>query len=444
MTPSRLNPIAVVGAFLLLTTLVALFGRQPASVAVDQNLFHLPAVRQFAGQWPHVDLSNYSSATSPGYHLVLAAAARFVSNDVVLLRLVGATFGVALVFLLASAAADRNNARAAWLALPLATSYYVINSTAWALPDNAAWLLLTIALLLAIRTNGWPLYAGSAAVLALLVFTRQSHAWALLPFAVGAGLSGRIRTATGPSVDPIEALRPVSNAPSSYLRTALLAGVAMLPALAVLAWLVSLWHGLTPPAFRPGSGVDLPLATKMGGVAPAAPAMVLALIGLFGTPLLAWVWPTARSRRVVRLMLLGAAAGFVVGILPETTYNDLSRRSGLWNLVLKLPTVGGRSPLIVGLATLGGAVVAAALARLPVRERSVLAAALAGFTLVQAANGLVWQRYYEPFVLIWLILAAAAGGGAMGPTRRKLAVAGLAAVTAFQTAALIYALRSGG
>src|ERR1043166_5525589 len=41
----------------------------------DQHYYHEPTIRAFANQWPHFDLGNYWSATTPGYHLALAAVA---------------------------------------------------------------------------------------------------------------------------------------------------------------------------------------------------------------------------------------------------------------------------------------------------------------------------------------------------------------------------------
>ncbi|HLX38053.1 MAG TPA: hypothetical protein VKR29_09640, partial [Candidatus Binataceae bacterium] len=48
------------------------FGSAPFSDNYDEIKYHLPAIRQFAAQLPHPDLSAYSSATTPLYHLMMA------------------------------------------------------------------------------------------------------------------------------------------------------------------------------------------------------------------------------------------------------------------------------------------------------------------------------------------------------------------------------------
>ena len=110
-----------------------------------------------------------------------------------------------------------------------------------------------------------------------------------------------------------------------------------------------------------------------------------------------------------------------------------------------LPTVAGRSPLVIGLAVLGGGGAAVALHALRGRDRWVMAAALVGFVLAQSATPLLWQRYYEPFVLLWLLLAAAAVETPAGetPVRRAFRYGGVAGLVVFQIAVTAVTLRGG-
>ena len=72
----RLAP-AVLAFLCAVSVLPVIFlGRDATSEAFDQQIAHLPAVEQFAAQLPAPDLSNYPSATGPGYHLLLAVPAR--------------------------------------------------------------------------------------------------------------------------------------------------------------------------------------------------------------------------------------------------------------------------------------------------------------------------------------------------------------------------------
>ena len=62
--------------------------KYPTSEMGDQRQYHEPTILTFAEQWPSVDLINYPSATSPGYHLVIAVVARYISHDLVVLQFV--------------------------------------------------------------------------------------------------------------------------------------------------------------------------------------------------------------------------------------------------------------------------------------------------------------------------------------------------------------------
>src|SRR5438309_1927264 len=79
----------------VLTTLFAAIGaafiaagRVPSRVFYDQELYHRPTINQFVQQWPHFDFWHYLSATTPGYHLLMAAAAKFISPSILTLQLV--------------------------------------------------------------------------------------------------------------------------------------------------------------------------------------------------------------------------------------------------------------------------------------------------------------------------------------------------------------------
>ena len=442
----------VVLLFLVAVAIVVAWGGPTYRIAADQDLFHLPVVRQFADQWPRPDLRNYASATTPGYHLLMAAVARYVSPHLSVLRIAGGAFGVLFVAVLAWAA----SVRSAWLALPAAMSVYVLSSTVWLLPENAAWALVTLAIVLALRAEGLALFVGTAATLAALVFVRQTHIWtfatlaaasySLSRYAGGGRASGaanieRLSRSEDPLPNPSPAYR--ERGPDARLMAFTL--IALMPATLVLLTFVYIWHGLTPPAFQPGSATTLPLATRTGGLAPGAPAMLLAVLGIFGAPLLAWLWPVGTPKKVLRLILLGATTGLLLGVVSNSTY-DANNRSGLWNAVRwatsrGLPTLAGRSPLFVGLSTAGGVVSVFAIAALRGRARLVLATALVGFAVVQMANPSLWQRYYEPFVLLWLALVASE----VRSTSRlhSCRVAGLVAVVALQVAVVVLTLGRG-
>ena len=414
--------VAAFGIVVALIAAAAANGAGNFRVQFDQDGFHVPTVRQFQRQWPHVDLHDYAVATSPGYHLLMAAIAVYVRDSLVLMRCVGAVFGFGLVGLAAWGASRRTAA----LALPLAMSFYVLTSTVWLLPENAAWMLVAAAMLISLHARGARLFWASAIALTLLIFVRHSHIWMVGVFVVAAlteeTTEGRLR---------------LRLSPQTWLATV----AAALPAVALLLWLISIWHGLSPLSFQPGVKSDLFQALPVGGFAPGAPAMMLAVLGAFGLLLLPWLWPAGRAGGVATL---GGVIGFLLGVLPASSYNFPLRRSGFWAIVQKFDRLVffDRSLIFIAGATLGGVVAAVALARMKPRDRLIFAAALAGLTTVQMTQTYLWQRYYEPFVLLWLCLAAAATPAIEPPSRERSRTIGLTLLIALQLLAAAYTLQN--
>jgi len=369
--------------------------------AADQNQFHLVAIRTFARQWPHFDFSGYASATTPGYHLILAAFDRYVSDSERVLRLLGALFTVGLLATLAAAVARRTGAAAAVvLCLPAVCSLYVFSSGAWLLPDNAAWWVVLALLLLAMRpkVDGHTYLAGGLLLLLLVVF-RQVHVWMAGVLCLSAWMGQSDRLWPHDQAAGTDALARRST-------RALLMALAAVPAVIVLLSFFRLWHGTTPPSFQT-AGTNNP--SVIGGN-PAVPATVLSIFGFVSLFYLCWLLSALRAaeRRVVALLVLGGlVVGLIAGLVPHTSYNPAQGRwSGIWNLLKPLPTYHERSPAIIALSALGGAMLGAWLAALGRRDRWIFAAAWAGFIASQTVGALAWQRYYEPFVLIALPLMA--------------------------------------
>src|SRR5215204_5263041 len=85
------------GLFVIAFTVVLVTGLTNQRALFDQDVYHLRAIRTFAQQWPHPDFHDYASATTPGYHLLLALIDRYVSDSVVALRVAGATFTLGML-----------------------------------------------------------------------------------------------------------------------------------------------------------------------------------------------------------------------------------------------------------------------------------------------------------------------------------------------------------
>jgi len=369
----------------------------PSSRAAwDQNIFHLPVIRQFIAQWPHPDLRDYISATTPGYHLFIAAVARWTSQSESAIRLIGSLFTAGLLFTLGFAVGKRMRWwEALIVCLPMVCSIYVFSSGAFLLPDNAGWWGVLAVMLIALRpkVDAWTYVLGGAVLLAT-VFVRQIHLWAAAPLIIAAFIGSEEKTTE-------------LHWFTDRAERACWMLLAVVPSVALLLWFGRLWHGhLVPPN----------QVTLTSGGNPAAPAMILSLCAIaavffIGYLFIPWQRSTdqtsAAPRRPVSALAVGALFGFLVGILPHTSYDSTAGRfSGIWNAVSHLPTFVNRSPLIIALATAGGLAVAAWLAALPPRQRWIWATAAIAFAAAQSSAANAWQRYDEPFILMAAALSA--------------------------------------
>lgn len=401
--------------------------------AHDQLNYHEPTIIRFAAQWPEPDISDYLSATAPGYHLALTVATKVFGSDRQTLQILGSLFTAGLFFLLGWATSNWvGAAKAVVLCLPLACSMYFLYPGVWLLPDNAGWLgvaaVLWLALVAPARPRTWVILG---VVLVALVFVRQIHLWAAA-VAWTAALLG--------SPDSERALERRWDVPGLFRdvregwgRAALML-LASVPAFLLIAWLMRAWNGLTPPFFQ---------ASYHGGN-PAAPAFILALFGLFSPFFVIFAWPMLSGSLMScrRGILAGVVIGLILAAVSPTVLSaEAGRYSGLWNYTRRVPEIGGRSILITGLAALGGGLLMMFLGALPRRDRRVLAAAIVGFAAAQSASHEVWQRYNEPFVLLTLAwMAARTGWGghrSAQPQWRRARLAGpiaLAALLALGTA----------
>jgi len=380
--------------------------------AFDQLHFHEPVIRQFAAQWPGLELADYRSATTPGYHVLLALVWRYVAASGMALQLAGSAISALLIGLFAYAAAVGGTAcdpaggervRPPWwrgvlLTLPLLASMYVFFPGVWLLPDNLGWLLvLGVALVAWCLTNGRGSRAANlaigAALLLALVLVRQSHLWAAVLLWLGAWIGAAPLGDGG-----LAAMTSRTGARGRALGLALLATLPAVVAFAVFIWM---WRGLTPPSFVRQYGSVINLAT---------PAFVLALLGLVSCFFAGYIapaaWRLARERPVGLLLAMALAA--LVAVLPETTYAVEQRSSGLWNLVKIGPLIAGHtSVVLLVLAPAGAWALWAWFVALGPAARWLFLGAIVAFTAAQTTNPLCWQRYIEPLLLMMMGLGAA-------------------------------------
>lgn len=408
--------------------------------ASDQLNYHEPVIHTFADAWPTPDLSNYHSATTPFYHLLLAGVEAAFEPARRVLMLAGSLFTAGLIGLLVLAL-PAGPRRALVLALPAVASLYVFFPGVWLLPDNAGWLGVLGVLLLTLRAGiGWRTMAAAGLILAALVMVRQIHLWAAGLIWAAAWLGPDSGGPADPErpIDIAARVRDLFSGIPGRLKRLLPAVLVTVPAILAVAYFYWLWDGFVVPRYQDHArgGYD--------GWNPATPAFHLAVVGSFMPFFAGYLWPglqrLVRSPAVLTGVVLLA---LVLVILPETSYAaETGRKSGLWNLVKVLPVIAGHtSPVLLVLAPVGAVGIAALLSQMRPRRGWMYLAAIAAFNAAQTMSPQLWQRYHEPFILIMLAMMSAEvsrGGAAVQAWARAwrwagpiVLAMGLGALTAF-------------
>lgn len=410
---------AIAGSAALITlglqwTLLAL-GATGGNLDYDQNTFHIPAIRAFAAQWPDFQLADYSVATAPGYHLILATFVKvfgedLLSGSVPLLRLWSGLLCAVLI-----GAVTRHAVRTAGVSLGvmlglilLANQYLLFVGTRVA-PESLSWLLVGLAMMIPFQARRWHSAAALIAVLSLLVVaTRQSHIWLTSLAWITAWLGSQQRNNEKPSqILPL----PEDFQLRDRIVRALPALGMTLPSFGLIAYFYMIWDGLVPPQFQDDADQAIEGTSKHIGGNPAVPATVLSLLAVYAGIFLPVLWREFRElfrgdRPGRWLLIAGGMAGFIVAVSVETSYSHAAGRWGsYWSLVKVLPAPFERSVVIVPLSTIGGALVGALAAVTPARSRWILLTTLAAFVSANTFNSKAWIRYFDPFVAIWIILS---------------------------------------
>jgi hypothetical protein len=390
--------------FALFVLTLILTERVPGRVFYDQEWYHRPTIKQFVAQWPDFDFWHYLSATTPGYHLLMAAVSKFVSSSIMALQFASLAISIVLIWTLTFAAARRTAPLLVMaVCAPFMFSPYVVASAAWLLPDNIAWLGVLCMLLITLRPcqTVATLVSGGAVLLAL-VFVRQIHVWTAGLLWASAWLM------------PQEALTNPTSLRQLFFgdfkkqaSTALLALVCTVPALVLLGLFVRFWGGPVPPVFQ----------GWYHSLRPGAVVQMLALTGVWGVffvslwrPHLVRFWRT-QPRWLLGILAVTALAGIVI---PTNDF-AAARHTGIWGAAERFPVIGHTSPVILGLMMLGIAPISALLFACQARQRVIFLAAFVGYAAACTANSDLFQRYYDPFILMMLALMTATAGASPPP-----------------------------
>ena len=378
---------------------VIMFGSDATSEASDEAAAHLPTVLQFAAQLPTPDLHDYPSATGPGYHLLMAVPAR-LGIGVHGLRIIASLAGLALVLLVwRTAARAAGPAVALALTLPLLVSTYVLSGSAWLTTDVLSVLIGTTIVAIA---AWWMPTTRTFLTLAVLfvaaLSVRQTNVFLAAPI-LAAGILG---SPLGRSASDAEQWS--GDEPRSWSRLAA-AFLALVPAALLLLALVNLWGGLMPATFR---------SMHDKGLSPVAPAYGLALLGTWAAIALLPMAPEVLHtvRRHALAMTLVASLAFLGAVVADSTWSVEQGRWGgaYWMIVKAFPALGGRSMVIVAAAVVGAVLAAVLWIRAAEirrgRQATIVLVSLLALMVVQAGNSQVWQRYFDPAILValaWLI-----------------------------------------
>ena len=359
----------------------------------DARVYQLPTILQFSER---LDFSDYPSAQTPLYHVLTAWWGELVGFELWKLRLLNVLFsyGMALALLrLLRRATPLESWQAFALTLLFVLSPYVLGTSFTLLTDNLAILFALVALERIhaySRAGGLGAFAVACAGIAAALLTRQAFVW-LVPLAAIFLLRGDLR------------------APGR-----LLAGAAMLAlALVPLGLLALEWRGLVPPSADPAS---CGLCEDRQGLARDALTLrtvgfTVALAGAYGA--LVFGPGLVRRLRTLDALRVGIAIAVGAGVLllaiSPLLYKPITPQQAgdagyLWQLSDRFPELFASALLFWLLVPLGCVVLYLLVWRAGVW--SLPAIYLACFLLAALPVRLVYQKYFDPFVLLALALLA--------------------------------------
>jgi Dolichyl-phosphate-mannose-protein mannosyltransferase len=375
----------------------------------DARVYQLPTILQLSER---LDFSDYPSAQTPLYHVLTAWWGELVGFELWKLRLLNVLFsyGMALALLrLLRRATPLESWQAFALTLLFVLSPYVLGTSFTLLTDNLAILFALIALERVHAYSGsgnLAAFALACVAIAAALLTRQAFIW-LAPVAAVFLLHGELR------------------APGR-----LLAGAAMLAlALVPLGLLALEWNGLVPPSADPAS---CGLCDDRQGLAREALTLrtvgfTVALGGAYGALVFgpglvrrlrrlrssifarAYVEISGRADALRRGVAIAAGVGVLLLVISPLLYKPITPQQAgdagyLWQLSDRFPELFGSSLLFWALVPLGCIVLYLLVRRAGIW--SLPAVYLACFLLAALPVRLVYQKYFDPFMLLALALLA--------------------------------------
>jgi hypothetical protein len=375
----------------------------------DARVYQLPTILQLSER---LDFSDYPSAQTPLYHVLTAWWGELVGFELWKLRLLNVFFSYAMALALLRLlrrATPLEPWQAFALTLLFVLSPYVLGTSFTLLTDNLAVLFALLALERIhayTRGAGLGAFALACAAIAAALLTRQAFVW-LVPVAA------------------VFLLRIDLRSPSRLVAGAGMLALSIVP----LGLLVLEWDGLVPPSADPAScglcddrqglarealtlrtvGFTVALAGAYGALV-FGPSVLRRLRRLRSSPLArAYVGLTGRASQVRTRLLIAAAVGVLLLVISPLLYQPITPQQAgdagyLWQLSDRFPELFGSSLLFWALVPLGCVVLYLLVTRAGIW--SLPAVYLACFLLAALPVRLVYQKYFDPFVLLALALLA--------------------------------------
>jgi hypothetical protein len=343
----------------------------------DETAYHYPTIVEFRNQFPNLDLVNYSSATTPLYHILLTITSFFVGSDVISLRFASLTLSLCLLLLVYRYFSKRGEMKKGlFFASILLFSPYFIGPSIRLSTDNMA-LLLAILSIYAIEISSFSFKDSlfSNILILLTILTRQIYIWligvflifSLFRFDSKQGIAKLIKY-------NLPVIIPISG----------------------ISFFLFLWKGLTPPFF-----MEAHTSLKLNW---DAPIYAISLLGLYGSFFFMWflqLYKFDNNRLIIFLLI-----SFGVGILllhPVSNEYDVSIRGGaLWLVASHLPNIFSTSTVFWILFPLGLIILFFLFQYLVSRQEYLMIICFSLWLAANIINSRTYQKYYEPFTFFFI------------------------------------------
>ncbi|NQT24469.1 hypothetical protein HQ585_03870 [candidate division KSB1 bacterium] len=383
--PQKLNRLQKVLPFILITLIfltltVPLILKPELDIfdAEDERRFHHPTIETFNEQFPNLDLKNYSSATTPLYHLFMAGVAHLFGTAIIPLRLISAMISLGCLLMFYFYLTKRGDRiKAFYFSILFLFSPYFVGPAVRLSTDNAALLFM----LLSIYSMDFEYSNIKKNIIANIfifctVLIRQLYVWL-----IGAFLITKLRKYKS----------------KSELKDLFLKILPVIIPVTGIGYFIGLWQGLTPPQFSAEH-----TAFKLNW---NALVYILSLMGIYGVFFGFWLIYLNHSDQVknyIYTILIGSGIGYLLIHPVSNAYSaDRGERGGaLWLIASYLPNVLSTSVVFFIFFPIGIVCVYWMGRYLLARQDYLMIVCFVFWLLANLANYKIFQKYYEPFILI--------------------------------------------